>query len=278
MLELHRDITITNINRCKHRNYYVPKSISDDFSVFLNGSRVVSLNGEWNFAFYGDISEYEEQNFKGQVVKVPTNWQYYGVDYTQYINTRYQFECKPPILPDKIPCGVYKKVVNINKKDKEYYLNFEGVDSCLYLFVNGEFVGFSEGSHNQSEFLISKYLIDGDNQISVVVFKWCVGSYLECQDKIRLSGIFRNVYILERESQHIDSYKVNYVLSGRRAEVTLEIDDKYNLKKEITVARNGETIFYTKAQSNCITFHIDKVERWNSETPNIYSLQIVANS
>lgn len=122
-------------------------------------------------------------------VQVPACWQYYGVDSHQYINQKYPIPYEPPYVPSENPCGAYKKVFHVDKRPNETtYLNFEGVDSCFYVWVNGMFVGYSQVSHATSEFDITKYIVDGENILAVLVLKWCDGTYLEDQDKLRMSG------------------------------------------------------------------------------------------
>lgn len=107
----------------------------------------------------------------------------------QYINQKYPIPYEPPYVPSENPCGAYKKVFHVDKRPNETtYLNFEGVDSCFYVWVNGMFVGYSQVSHATSEFDITKYIVDGENILAVLVLKWCDGTYLEDQDKLRMSG------------------------------------------------------------------------------------------
>mgnify|MGYP003297807722 CR=1 FL=1 len=134
---------------------------------------------------------------------VPSNWQLLGYDKAQYTNVAYPIPYNPPFVPDENPCGVYSKFYDYSNDGLRKILCFEGADSCIYLFVNESFVGYSEVSHHTSEFDITDFLNCGKNKITVVVLKWCFGTYLEDQDKFRFTGIFRDVYIFTRKKDYI---------------------------------------------------------------------------
>lgn len=122
---------------------------------------------------------------------MPSCVQYYGYDHFQYTNVNYPFPYDPPYVPNINPTYHYQRFVKIAKKKGErYYVNFEGVDSCFYLYINDEFVGFSQIAHRQSEFDATDFIKSGDNKIDVLVLKWCMGSYLEDQDKLRFTAVF----------------------------------------------------------------------------------------
>lgn len=128
---------------------------------------------------------------------VPSVWQNHGYDRHQYTNVRYPFPLDPPYIPQDNPCGAYVHKFEYQKQADapKAYLNFEGVDSCFYVWLNGTFVGYSQVSHSTSEFDVTPYLKDGENTLAVLVLKWCDGSYLEDQDKFRMSGIFRGISV-----------------------------------------------------------------------------------
>ena len=123
-----------------------------------------------------------------------------GYDAHQYTNIKYPFPFDPPFVPQDIPCGayVYDFEYQTDQQAPRAYLNFEGVDSCFYVWLNGTCIGYSQVSHATSEFDVTQALVEGTNTLAVLVLKWCDGSYLEDQDKLRMSGIFRDVYILKR--------------------------------------------------------------------------------
>ena len=197
----YNDLNTLHINTEENRAYYMPCSDIENARKETN-DRKQDLNGEWNFMYYTCIDDvpddFKDGNTDGfDKIPVPSCWQTQGYDRHQYTNTRYPFPYNPPYVPYDNPCGAY---VTHFESDNDYrkYLNFEGVDSCFYVWVNGEFVGYSQVSHSTSEFDITDKVKNGDNILCVLVFKWCDGSYLEDQDKFRMSGIFRDVYILNK--------------------------------------------------------------------------------
>lgn len=200
-------------NREAPRAYYIPY---DSLEKALKGVREESefyrlLNGEWNFRYFE--SEYDVPNKidKWDTIPVPSCWQIYGYDQIGYTNVNYPFPVDPPYVPDINPCGIYNTSFQIDStwKNRKTYIVFEGVSSCVFLYINGEYVGYSQGSHLQAEFEISKYLKAGENHLTAKVMKWCSGSYLEDQDYFRFNGIFRDVYLLSREENHIKDVKVS---------------------------------------------------------------------
>ena len=220
----YNDLNTLHINTEENRAYYMPCSDIENARKETNDRKQV-LNGEWDFMYYTCIDDVPEDFKDGNTdgfdkIPVPSCWQTQGYDRHQYTNTRYPFPYNPPYVPYDNPCGAY---VTHFESDNDYrkYLNFEGVDSCFYVWVNGEFVGYSQVSHSTSEFDITDKVKNGDNILCVLVFKWCDGSYLEDQDKFRMSGIFRDVYILNRPQKHIRDYKIETDIQGK---INIEID------------------------------------------------------
>ncbi len=221
---------ILHVNTMADRCYYIPCDRS--------GKEMKrSLNGKWGFKFYTSVNELEDflsedsygRNFNpagAGEIDVPSNWQFYGYDHQQYTNVRYPFPFDPPYVPAENPCGLYRKRISISKEElkRRLYLNFEGVDSCFYLWVNKGFAGYSQVSHSTNEFDITGYLTEGDNTISVLVLKWCDGSYLEDQDKFRMSGIFRDVYLLERPEEMIRDFTIRTELDDSLDSALLLVD------------------------------------------------------
>ena len=200
------------------RAYYIP---CDDASEAMDSfressSRFILLNGDWKFKYFDSVRKisihYENESCdQFDTIPVPSVWQMHGYDHHQYTNIRYPFPYDPPHLPLDNPCGVYRTEFWIADTGSRYYLNFEGVDSCIYLWINGCFAGYSQVSHSTSEFDISSYIKEGENNLTALVLKWCDGSYLEDQDKLRMSGIFRDVYLLKRPQQHLRDLTVKTV-------------------------------------------------------------------
>ncbi len=195
--------------------------------------RQILLNGSWDFKFYPNpfgIEDFTRENYSYDgydAIPVPGCWQMYGYDRHQYTNTEYPFPYDPPYMPSENPCGVYHRRFTLTREQCAFrqYLNFEGVDSCLYVYVNGKFVGYSQVSHSTSEFDITRFAAEGENDLTVVVLKWCDGSYLEDQDKFRMSGIFRDVYLLLRPQDHLRDYFVHTNPSEdfKTAEITVDL-------------------------------------------------------
>ena len=200
-------------NREKQRSYYIPYQ---SLEAALEGDKTKSdfyklLNGEWQFKYFERDIDAKLENDEWDTIKVPSNWQMHGYEAPYYTNVNYPYPVDPPYVPDDNPCGVYSFDFEIEKgwTERETYIVFEGVCSCIYLYINDKYVGFSQGSHLQAEFDITKYIKEGKNNLRAKVLKWCLGSYLEDQDFFRLNGIFRDVYLLSREKGHIKDIDVS---------------------------------------------------------------------
>ncbi len=202
----HKDLNSLHINCEEPRAYCIPYESKEKAAEGDRNSSAffLLLNGEWDFRYYSSFEDIGDDFLSrpfSEKIAVPSCWQTYtgrGYDPPLYSNLRYPFPVDPPYLPAENPCGHYSRNITINKKaGKQYFIDFEGVSSCFYLFVNGSFAGYSQVSHCTSEIDITAYISDGENRLDVLVVKWCDGSYLEDQDMFRLSGIFRDVYILE---------------------------------------------------------------------------------
>ena len=192
-----------------NRSYYIPASrrMDDLVEHRTHSDRMQLLNGDWEFRYYDSIYDLQDAFYETEYVPegydkipVPSVWQMHGYDAHQYTNIRYPFPLDPPYVPQENPCGAYVHHFTYQKNAEapRAYLNFEGVDSCFYVWLNGTYVGYSQVAHSTSEFDVTEYLNEGDNKLAVLVLKWCDGSYLEDQDKFRMSGIFRDVYLLRR--------------------------------------------------------------------------------
>lgn len=261
------------------RSYYIPLDQAGK-------SRRIMLNGEWGFAFYPSVYEVPDLFYLSadteilRKVQVPACWQYYGVDSHQYINSRYAIPYDPPYVPVENPCGIYRKKFNMEETEKKrIYLNFEGVDSCFYLWVNGVFAGYSQVSHSTSEFDITRYVKKGENNLAVLVLKWCDGTYLENQDKFRMSGIFRDVYLLIRPENHIRDLRVQPVLSKDYGKGTVEITWDCRTQmiplKAVVLTQDGEIGGEAEGNDGHCMLELDSPVLWNPEHPFLYSLDIV---
>ena len=206
------------------------------------------------------------------------NWQDHGYGLHQYTNTRYPFPFDPPYVPHENPCGAYVKTFHYSKPEgtATYHLNFEGVDSCYYVWLNGVFIGYHQVSHSTGEFDITAQLRDGENTLAVLVLQWCDGSYLEDQDKFRNSGIFRDVFILARPENYIRDYftvttlKNGYKDADVKIRLSLQAGSWPVSYKLMTPC--GCTVAEGQAEGSEICFSVSDVTAWNAEAPYLYTL------
>lgn len=272
----HKDIQFISVHKCPDRNFYIPKAEDDPQSVYKGGSRFLSLNGTWQFRYYQKEEVYHETDSFIEV-QVPMNYQYYGAGNVVYVNDHYLIDVKPPFVDDSAYAVYRKKIDLLIDSNSSYYINFEGKDSCLYLYVNGSFVGFDSVSHCTSEFDITDYLIQGSNEIVVFVYESCVGTYFECQDKFRLFGLTRDIYLLKREKKHIHAYQITYQKYEKDVQVCIHFDDPYHLEKELSVLDKKKLIAQVKTTENELHFMIKDAKLWNGEQPHLYQLQFTIN-
>ncbi len=281
------DFSVFEINKLEGRAYAIPYSSKEalkktSFKKERSSSDIVTLlSGSWQFKYYKsnkdlpDVLDTEKAAF--DTIKVPSTWQRIGYEAPAYINCPYAFDDVPPYVPNEQPVGVYRKTFKISDLNKVYIISFLGVISCLDLYINGEFVGYSEGAHNTAEFDITKYLKDGENELIAVVHKWSNGTFLECQDMFRENGIFRDVLLYEMPATYLnDVYfrpketskgwdlNVSVALNGRTEGYTVccEIFDKNKLVAKKCVS----------AENFCdISFKSLNVTSWNAEIPTLYT-------
>ncbi len=260
------------------RSYYIPFASNDKFK-YKNGiidrtksSRFKSLNGMWYIKGHDNLDSVKLDEILEQTIPVPSCVQMHGFDQIQYLNTRFPFPVILPHIPYNNPCWHYRREFEVKKCDGEkYYLNFEGVDSAFYLYINGERVGYSQISHATSEFDITNYLVDGVNRIDVVVLKWCISTYLECQDKFRFSGIFRDVYLLTRPKKHITDYKIETTFIEDDGVLTFYNESKVDIT--LSIARKTATVSPNKK----VCIRVKNVNKWSSEDPYLYNLVLTSN-
>lgn len=246
-----------------------------------------SLNGVWDFS-YCDSPNWTK-------IQVPGHMELQGFGDPQYVNTMYPWDGKESLEPGEVPkefnpFGIYKRRFDIPKdwKNRPIYISFQGVESSLELYCNGEFVGYSEDSFTPSEFDLTKYLKDKDNEIVVKVYKWCSGSWLEDQDFWRLSGIFRDVYLYSTPDVHIKDMFITSDLTGNFKKATLKNVLKIESLKEQMVdiqmeLLDGEEIVL-KVEENSIKVDgaikielskkIENPKLWSAEKPNLYLVKI----
>ena len=239
------------------------------------------LNGEWNFNYYESIVDMDDDFVtvkSDNTIPVPANWQLHGYDRPQYTNVCYPITYDPPFVPDDIPVGVYSRSYSYKADEMRKILIFEGVDSCLYLYINGEFAGYSQVSHMTAEFDITDLLHEGENEITVAVLKWCDGTYLEDQDKFRLSGIFRDVYILSRPEKRLENYRISTILGdGNSAVMQLAV---YGTDTEVTLSDGDGNVLFNgcAVDGKLLEVTIEDVRLWSAEKPYLYALTMVTDS
>ena len=281
----YEDLSVLHENTMPARAYFIPASKRMDNLVEHReeSDRMQLLNGTWKFQYFNSIydvqepffeKDYDTENF--DEIQVPSVWQMAGYDTHQYTNIRYPFPFDPPYVPQDIPCGTYAHTFVYHKDENapKAFLNFEGVDSCFYVWINGSYVGYSQVSHMTSEFDITDLLQDGENTIAVLVMKWCDGSYLEDQDKFRMSGIFRDVYILKRPEQAISDYYIKTKIDDLLA--TVELDVKFYSSANVKISiedKNGAVVAVGSiAEEGIAVLEIASPELWNTENPYLYKL------
>ena len=281
----YENLSVLHENTMPARAYYIPASKRMDNLVEHReeSDRMQLLNGTWKFQYFNSIYDiqdsffeknYDTENF--DEIQVPSVWQMAGYDTHQYTNIRYPFPFDPPYVPQDIPCGAYVHNFEYSRDEKasKAFLNFEGVDSCFYVWINGSYVGYSQVSHMTSEFDVTDVLQDGTNTVAVLVMKWCDGSYLEDQDKFRMSGIFRDVYILKRPKQAISDYHIKTRIEDMLAKVEIEMKFYFPLNVKISIEdRNGAVVALGSiAEEGTAVLEIASPELWNTENPYLYKL------
>ncbi len=301
------NLEITTLNAEKAHASYVPfNNLSWDKNNLEDSPLVKMLNGTWKFRYFenpGSIPSniYREKATTGwDDIRVPGNWQLQDAgkyDPPVFTNIVYPFELNPPFVPeDYNPTGVYKRTFEIPTEwnDHQIFIHFAGIQSAMYLWVNGEKVGYHEDGMLPSEFNITGYLKRGSNEMTVQVFNWSVGSYLEDQDYWRLSGIYRDVYLFATPNVRIRDFSVYPVLDDeyRDAELYLEVDienlnrqgsEKYIVETTLKKG-SGETIGVQKSEpftvqngkeeSVMLVTSVKNPLKWTAETPNLYKVGI----
>ena len=269
-----------HVNTTSHHAYFIPFSSTEsavkktrEFSPYFT-----LLNGEWDFAYFESYTHLPQDflhiSFTDKI-PAPSNWQNHGYDNHQYTNVNYPFPFDPPYVPIENPCGLYHRIFNVEiNPEKRYLLNFEGVDSCLFVYVNQQLVGYSQISHCTSEFDITDFLQQGENHLHVLVLKWCDGSYLEDQDKFRMSGIFRDVYLLEREKNYLQDFFIQMQLNQEFTKAQLHVACQFAEREQPISWQlfdpQGKLI--TEQKGHVFHAEIENAQLWHAENPRLYTL------
>ncbi len=291
----YKDPRTTSVGECEPRAYFIP--YADKYTAHTldraKSPYFKTLCGEWNFRYYESLADvtddftsddfFTDEYEYTDTITVPRSWQTVlnkGYDVPNYTNINYPFQADPPHLPDNIPCGVYTRDFYLTDEfaSRELYLNFEGVDSCCYVWVNGKFVGYSTVSHCTAEFDVSKVAVSGRNTIAVLVLKWCAASYMEDQDKFRFSGIFREVYLLSREKNHIKDIYVRQNVSDDLSHASLTLDLTLAGKpavEYVLFSPDGEELASGVYKKDTV-IELEKPVLWNDEKPLVYGLYLTS--
>lgn len=297
----HHDFKTVEYCRLSPRAYGIPHSKkksaekADYKTERYNSDMVRILSGEWEFKYYKKKSKLpatlDTSRIKFDTVTIPSTWQRTGYEPPIYLNTPYGFDgrvfglewgkgVKPPVLPDDFSCGIYRKLVNIEDAKKRYILTFLGVSPCVDLYINGIFVGYGEASHNSYEFDVSEYLKKGENEIIVIVYKWCTGSYLEAQDMFRENGIFRDVLLYEYESAYINDFQAIPKKNGKKYDLVIDtevIGSFKNSSIKVSLCDGKDIVAESSVDANLktsVTLEKLTVEEWSAEIPKLYELYI----
>ena len=283
----YENLEILHDNTMPARAYYIPasKKMDDLIEHRETSDRFQLLDKNWKFQYFESIYDVKDRFFETgydtsgfEDLNVLHAWQLFGHDVPQYTNIRYPFPFDPPYVPQDIPCGAYVEIFTYHTDEQApmAYLNFEGVDSCFYVWLNGKYLGYSQVSHMTSEFDVTDFLKEGENTLAVLVLKWCDGSYLEDQDKFRMSGIFRDVYLLKRPEHVVWDYHVTTELGADHADVTVAFDFNAPVDTEVVIEnREGARIAQGEiSEDGTLDFEICHPVLWNTENPYLYTLII----
>ncbi|WP_179281015.1 glycoside hydrolase family 2 TIM barrel-domain containing protein [Paenibacillus sp. XY044] len=301
------DLSILEQNRERPRSdMALFDSIDSAFSGDRAGSSYIQmLNGIWDF-HYAESPIAVPEGFQQpgyalsedwHPIPVPSNWQLHGYGRPQYSSCPYPFPVDPPHVPKLNPTGCYRTEFQVRDdwKEREIYIVFEGVDSAFELWVNGQSAGYSEGSHYTSEFNITHFLKLGSNVLAVQVYQWSKGSYLETQDKWRLSGIFRDVYLIAECAAGVRDVRIRTNLSEdytsgeleididlvnrrRRASAPFQLDiSLFNARMECILKRQYDSVLQPGPLEDVKVNMLETVQAprlWTAEDPQLYSLLI----
>ncbi len=284
----YKNFRVYKENALPSRAYFIPfyslKRLNgcDVRSERYSSDIVEVLSGEWDFKYFKRVSgvggAFDTEKLDFDKITVPSCWQFTGYEPPYYVNTRYQFRPDPPRIPEDCSVGIYRRLFNADGIGKSYIVSFLGVAGALDVYLNGNYVGYSEGSHNTSEFLLDAYIREGENELVAVVHKYSNGTYLECQDMFRNNGIFRDVLLYKAGGDSIYDFEVK----------TEYINGKYELSVIPKLRLSGECVLTVSVKElgieKSLTVSPDGAERavfsdleaeeWSAETPKLYTLML----
>jgi beta-galactosidase/beta-glucuronidase len=290
-----------------HRNREPARAASIPFAdreTALTGERGASpyfqlLNGTWSFHYACNPQQVPDNFFADDydasgwdALPVPANWQMHGYGVPNYTNVAYPYPVDPPHVPQENPVGLYRRAFTLPPgwNGKQVFLVFEGVNAAFYLWINGRQVGYSQGTHIPSEFHITPYLRPGENLLAAQVFQWCDGSYLEDQDFWRLSGIFRDVYLIAVPAVYIRDARIRTRFDDSFTDAVLDLAVAARNLGETTAPARIEAELYD-ADGKCVAqqgleasleageeqtlsaeIPVSTPKKWSAEEPNLYTL------
>ena len=299
-----RDMNVLSVNKEKPRTTFMSYDNKAEALTgkYENSKYYELLNGTWKFYYVdafgklpANVTDANVNTSSWSDIKVPGNWEVQGFGTPIYINHGYEFKPRnpqPPLLPDDNPVGVYRREIDIpaDWMSRDIYLHIAGAKSGVYVYVNGKEVGYSEDSKNPAEFLLNKYVQPGKNSLAIKIFRWSTGSYLECQDFWRISGIERDVFLWSQPKTAVNDFRVISTLDDtyKNGIFKLDIDVKntnsspsaVNVSYEL-VDSKGKTVASASSPLNIeangkktVNFDavLDNVSTWTSEHPNLYKL------
>ena len=295
---------VTHENREPSRAYYIPydtktppASLKEANITRANSTRFQTLNGQWSFCYCQEGPHTLPENFYAEdfdfsgfdSITVPSCWQTEGYDICHYTNINYPIPCDPPFVPATNPYGIYSREVYISEcfGEKELFLNFEGVNSLFYLWVNGEYVGMSKGSRLPAEFNITKHAKPGSNRVTVLVLKYCDATYIEDQDCYRFSGIFRDVFLLARDKEHVRDVFIRQQFPCPKyttVKLQVELNGAPGLEvayKMLTQTRHKHvaagTVTLDENGNGVAEITVVNPRLWNAEQPYMYKVIVEAS-
>ncbi|MCL2407316.1 MAG: DUF4981 domain-containing protein [Defluviitaleaceae bacterium] len=287
----HENPRVTNTNRAAPRSYYIPYAadVQPTDLIWANiyreqSTRLINAGGNWRFLYKEQgvhalpkgffAADYDTAGWDD--LRVPSCWQMEGYDRCHYTNVNYPIPCDPPFVPHDNPCGVYVRDLYISGDfaDKRHFLFFEGVNSVFGLWVNGEYVGMSKGSRVPAEFDVTGFTKIGENRIAVLVLKYCDATYLEDQDCWRFSGVFRDVYLLARDKEHV----WDVFLRQKGGVVTAELSGSPGLAVIVELAGRRNDIVLDDNGEGKAGFSISNPRFWSAEDPYLYNVKVRAGT
>lgn len=288
------DPEVYQINKVTPHAHFIPFATAEQARTEdkWKSPLLKSLNGTWQFHLAKNPSERPLEFFKNDFdtqnwdkIQVPANWEVVGFDYPIYTNVKFPHEKTPPLIQAHYnPVGSYKRSFEVPAEwdGSDIIVHFGAVSSCMNLWVNGKYVGYSEDSKTPAEFDITKYLVSGENTLAVEIFRWCDASYMEDQDFWRLSGMTRDVYLIARGEQALKDFKVGSGLNDSYTtglfSLDIDLTNKGDLTVEAVLFDDDKKVveFKEKTSESSVKFEskIPNVKKWSAEVPNLYELMI----